>query len=507
MVEDIRATLYLMWGGALFVLLIGCVNVANLALVRSRARLKELATRLALGAGPWRIGRQLRLNICFSRVRRGLAGIALSASRSAVDGHAQPAGAAAVAGHPARRVVVMYTSRPPRDWSGARADSGCGQLSANVLGVLREEGRRQRPAVAPIAAARPGRGAGWVRVPAVDWCWPALRKLPEGSGGRSGLHNEGCAHWRRLAAQCALRRRRGLGPLHEGGRAPRARVAGVRAAGATDSLPLGNSASASAIFAEGYQARPGESLLAPAEARVSDGYFEAIGAKLVAGRFFTERDAPGATRPSSWTTAWLGASGQSRIRSAAACIARATKPTTHLRLLRRPNFFTVVGVVSEMKLRNLTDGDKLVAAYFIPLSQEPQSGLTFVLRTDGDPAAVRGIATGSRGDRSAASGVRDAADVVLDESSLAGRRSPACSRSRLGSSRCSCRRLASTACSPTSSHNAERKSEYVSRSGAAPQVSFDLFSAKGWCSSLPDCSSAGSAPFCCAEHSRVSCSA
>src|SRR4029079_7935670 len=43
LVRDIRPTLYLMWGGALFVLLIGCVNVANLVLVRSRARLKELA--------------------------------------------------------------------------------------------------------------------------------------------------------------------------------------------------------------------------------------------------------------------------------------------------------------------------------------------------------------------------------------------------------------------------------------------------------------------------------
>jgi ABC-type antimicrobial peptide transport system permease subunit len=59
LVKDIRATLYLMWGGALFVLLIGCVNVANLVLVRSRARMKELATRLALGAGRWRVGRQL----------------------------------------------------------------------------------------------------------------------------------------------------------------------------------------------------------------------------------------------------------------------------------------------------------------------------------------------------------------------------------------------------------------------------------------------------------------
>src|SRR5947207_5517638 len=59
LVRDVKATLYLLWGGALFVLLIGCVNVANLVLVRSRARLKDLATRLALGAGRWRLARLL----------------------------------------------------------------------------------------------------------------------------------------------------------------------------------------------------------------------------------------------------------------------------------------------------------------------------------------------------------------------------------------------------------------------------------------------------------------
>ena len=41
LVRDIKPSLYLMWGGALFVLLIGCVNVANLVLVRSRARLRD----------------------------------------------------------------------------------------------------------------------------------------------------------------------------------------------------------------------------------------------------------------------------------------------------------------------------------------------------------------------------------------------------------------------------------------------------------------------------------
>ena len=49
LVREIKATLYLMWGGALFVLLIGCVNVANLVLVRSRARLKSRHA-----AGAWR---------------------------------------------------------------------------------------------------------------------------------------------------------------------------------------------------------------------------------------------------------------------------------------------------------------------------------------------------------------------------------------------------------------------------------------------------------------------
>src|SRR4030095_13157433 len=47
---------------------------------------------------------------------------------------------------------------------------------------------------------------------------------------------------------------------------------GVTAAGVTDTIPLGNRASASAILAEGYKAQPGESFLAPAEAPVSSDY-------------------------------------------------------------------------------------------------------------------------------------------------------------------------------------------------------------------------------------------
>ncbi|NJL28951.1 MAG: hypothetical protein HC897_14215, partial [Thermoanaerobaculia bacterium] len=50
LVRDVARLLYLLWGGVFCVLLVGCVNLANLALVRANVRLRELSTRLALGA-------------------------------------------------------------------------------------------------------------------------------------------------------------------------------------------------------------------------------------------------------------------------------------------------------------------------------------------------------------------------------------------------------------------------------------------------------------------------
>lgn len=60
-VEPVRPTLLLLQGGVAFVLLIGCVNVANLMLVRSNSRQSELAVRAALGAARGIIARQFML--------------------------------------------------------------------------------------------------------------------------------------------------------------------------------------------------------------------------------------------------------------------------------------------------------------------------------------------------------------------------------------------------------------------------------------------------------------
>ncbi|MGB6875605.1 MAG: ABC transporter permease [Candidatus Acidiferrales bacterium] len=78
LVSDVQPTILALMGAVIFLLLIGCANVANLLLVRASLRERELAVRAALGATRWHLARQMLMEAVLLAALGAVGGLALA---------------------------------------------------------------------------------------------------------------------------------------------------------------------------------------------------------------------------------------------------------------------------------------------------------------------------------------------------------------------------------------------------------------------------------------------
>jgi predicted permease len=164
---------------------------------------------------------------------------------------------------------------------------------------------------------------------------------------------------------------------------------GIVAVGATDTIPFGGNTNDSVILAEGYQMSPGESVISPRRVSVTAGYFEAIGARLVRGRFFDDRDRPDAPRvvivdEKLARRFWPNRDPIGR---------RMYMPqdiNNLLAITERTVFLSVIGVVHDIKLADLVGGNGEVGAYYFPMTQAASRGPTYAIKAATDTVAVTG---------------------------------------------------------------------------------------------------------------------
>lgn len=390
-IGDISGTLYLLWGGALFVLLIGGLNIANLAFVRLTLRRKEVATRQALGARRGQALRQLIVESVMASLAGGLLGVGLGAallsglrsfgleqlprSSEIQMGAAVVVFALAVAIAVGLLIGVAAIVQGSRlNLSRALRDDGRGGTSTRSANRIRQT----------LVAAQIG--FAFVLLLGAGLLSASVRELLQVD---PGFRTEGVltvstrvpdSSYPDDASKRALMQR-----SLEAIRA----VPGVQAAGAATSVPFGSNQNNSVIFAENYQMQPGESVVSPRRLEVTPGYFEAMEIDMLKGRAFNDHDDENAL-PALIVDErlaerfWPGENPIGR---------RMFQPGSEKDILHtaeNTRWLTVVGVAPTVLLDNLDGSGSPVGVYYFAYAQEVRGFFTFVVKTAGyeEAAAV-----------------------------------------------------------------------------------------------------------------------
>jgi predicted permease len=273
------------------VLLIACANVANLLLARAASRRREMAIRLALGAGRGSLLRQLLIESLVIALAGGLAGLLVSLWTTSALLHILPADATGgwIAATLDLRTLVFTLALATFTGLLFGLAPALQASRSEVASTLREQ---------PAALASAGGGARIRRVLVVAQLALSLLLLVGAGLFAGSLFNlrrvdPGFRADRLLtfAIDPALNgytKERGFALYHDL-QERLARLPGVAAVGAASPGPLTHSNRGSNITVEGYREREDENMDVSRHA-VSPGYFRALGAPVVRGREVNERD-------------------------------------------------------------------------------------------------------------------------------------------------------------------------------------------------------------------------
>jgi putative ABC transport system permease protein len=373
--SDIRWTLWVLLGAVLFVLLIACVNVANLLLVRATERQKEIAIRLALGAPTRRILRQLLSESVLLSLLSGLTGLLLGVWMMEGLLRLAPEGVPRLNQTRLDGTVLLFTLGVSLltgvlfgllpAWQSARHDlhTTLKEGGRSTAGAGRERVRKV------LLVAEVGLslvmliGAGLMlrtvyQLTHVDPGFAAENLLTMKFNLPRNTYDE--PRLRRFYNECLTRIEA---------------LPGVRAAALTLSLPIEGSNWNSVFIVADKPVPPRAQLPRSALTPVSANYFKAMGIRLLKGRVFTEADVAG--KP---TVTVINETLAARLWPGEDPLGKRLKqgwPED------KTPWREVVGVVADVKLNGVDQETPLQA--YLPLAQESVPFLGLVARTWGDP--------------------------------------------------------------------------------------------------------------------------
>jgi predicted permease len=376
-------TLWLLLGAVTLVLLIGCVNIANLMLARAGGRRRELALRTALGATRGRLVRQILTESAVLAAIGGILGTVLAVWCMSILTTLAPATIPRIAetrvSYPALGVALLLSIAsaflfgliPALQASATRPGSALGEGSQKLAGGRRaRQGRSILVIVEMAMALMLLTGAGLlthslVKLQNTDPGFQTARvltfsvALPSGPGSRY--------------ASPAARR-----TFFENGLERLLAIRGVEAASMASALPLGAGGFyiARGFLAEGWAEPPATTAVEGNWNVVAPGFFATLQVPLLTGRDFTARDDSAAT-----PVIIINASFAARLFPGENPIGKRLRSWPADVGLRE-----VVGVVDDVRYYGPNDAN--MPLVYVPYGQDSFGRMRFVVRTTGDPAPV-----------------------------------------------------------------------------------------------------------------------